>query len=74
MATAIMFQPKTEVQMDLLATMAQQMHIAFEYVPIKKVRNYKRQFNAATRAAIKEAEAGPCERFETIEDYLKAFS
>ena len=73
-STAIMFQPKTEAQMNLLTAMAQQMHIVFDYVPIQKVRSYKRKFNATTCAAVKEAESGQCERFETIEDYLKAFS
>ena len=72
--TGIMFEPKTAKQMDLLTAMAQQMKIAFEYVPIKKVRAYKRKFNATTIAAIKEAESGACEHFDTIEDYLKAFS
>ena len=74
MSTAIIFEPKTATQMDLLTAMAQQMKITFEYVPIKKVRAYKRKFNATTIAAIKEAESGACEHFDTIEDYLKAFS
>lgn len=74
MATAIMFQPKTRVQMDLLTAMAQQMRIAFDYVPAKEVRTIKRKFNAQTIAAINESENGPCEHFDTIEDYLKAFS
>jgi len=74
MATAIMFQPKTQVQMNLLAAIAQQMRIAFDYVPAKEVREIKRKFNAKTIAAIKESENGTCEHFDTVEDYLKAFS
>lgn len=74
MATAIMFQPKTRVQMDLLTAMAQQMRIAFDYVPMKEVHSIKHKFNAQTIAAIKESENGPCEHFDTVEDYLKAFS
>lgn len=74
MATAIVFKPKTRVQLDLLAAMAQQMHITFDYLPIKEVRAIKRKFNAQTKAAIKESENGPCEHFDTVEDYLKAFS
>lgn len=74
MATAIVFKPKTRVQMDLLTAMAQQMHITFDYLPIKEVRAIKRKFNAQTKAAIKESENGPCEHFDTVEDYLKAFS
>ena len=71
---AIVFQPKSPMQLDLLSKMAQQMRISYRVVPNKEAGAIRRSLKAETIAAIKEAESGTCTRYNTIEDYLKDFS
>jgi len=69
MATAIMFEPRTQKQIDLLTSLAEQLRIAFNYVPAKERRAIKRAANPVTLAAIKEAKEGKCVQYSNFEDF-----
>jgi len=69
MTTAIMFEPRTQRQIDLLTSLAEQLRIAFNYIPKKEVKTIKQAANPTTLAAIKEAKEGQCVQYADFDDF-----
>ena len=68
-STAIMFQPKTQVQLDLLTALAQNLKIQFNYIPKARALAIKRELNATTLAAMQEAKEGKCIQYKSFDDF-----